>query len=287
MKPVIFSILLAISLPVWSQQDRIDSLLNELLYDEIVPKPKPEKPTRMNFIYAGSNFNSNTYYAGREIGADQYNLNGYVYFYSSKGFFLGVSGNYYDEITPGYTTTVLSAGYYKTFNKAKTLTFRTSYSRYIYNEPDTGLEYPYKNNANLGLSYRKKWFGARASSNFLFGEDFGMNFSIGSNARLTLLKFGKHNKIRLSPDVSVFIGSETVEVTNSASQGGSSSQNTDLKDVYGLLNTQVYVPLSISLGDFDLEMGYTVNFPTSQDEKTNYPVTSYYSVSIGYFFTLF
>jgi len=282
MRQFIYTVLLISCLPVWSQDDRIDSLLNDLLYSENEPIIVSKPPVHLNFLYAGVNFNSNTYYAGREIGDDRYNATGYLYFYSSKGLFLGLSGNWYDELTPGYTTTTLSAGYYRAIDKKKVLTFRTSYNRYFYNQPDTSLDYPYKNNFNVGLSFRKKWFGARAGTSLLFGQDFGMNFSAGMNTRITILKFGKSNKIYTSPDLSVFFGSETVEMETSGSQAA-----TDLKDVYSLLNTQLNLPLCISLGDFDLELGYSVNFPATQDEKTTYPVGSYYSLSVGYFLPIY
>ncbi|MFO7657007.1 MAG: hypothetical protein R6W78_08060 [Bacteroidales bacterium] len=66
----------------------------------------------------------------------------------------------------------------------------------------------------------------------------------------------------------------------SSQQSGSSA--TRIKEVYGLLNTQFYLPLCIYLGDFDIELGYSLNIPRSQDAGISYPVGSFFSFSLGY-----
>lgn len=140
--------------------------------------------------------------------------------------------------------------------------------------------YPYKNNLNLGLSFRKKWIGARISSNHLFGEDYKISISAGVYSRVTILKFDKYNKLYIVPDLSCFFSEETASVTGSGQ--GSADQTSELKDVYGLLNTQLNIPVGISLSDFDIEFNYAINFPTTQDVNISYPVKAFYGFSIGY-----
>jgi hypothetical protein len=281
MKKLIVILLIMSGLPVFGQPDKIDSLLNDLVYNDKDPLDIPEKLVKFDFIYTGINFNSNTFYAGREIDTNMYNISGHIFYYHSLGFFIGASGLWFDKRIPSYSLTTLSAGFSKAIDKKKLFTFRTSYSRFLYYQSDSSNEYPYKNNLSLGLSFRKKWIGARASGNLLFGEDYRVNISCGIYSRFTLIKLGKNNKIYTAPELSAFFGTETI--TTRKTNGQNAEQGTsETKEIYGLLNTQLYVPLGISLGDFDFEFSGSMNIPTTQDTNVTYPVKAFYSATISY-----
>lgn len=282
----IFTIVFLIStLQVFAQDDRIDSLLNDLIYSDSDPLLIPEKPVKFDFIYLGTNFNSSTFYAGREVSSDMHNISGHVYYYNSTGLFIGSSGIWFDELTPSYSTTTLSAGYSKAIGKGKLFTFRTSYSHYFYYKTDSSNVYPYKNNFCTGLSFRKNWFGARISGNLLFGDESKINISSAIYSRFTIINFGKYNKIYSAPELSVFFGPEIVD-TKKANSQSETQTSPNLKEVYSLMNTQLYMPIGISLGDFDLELGYSMNVPTTKDVNITYPVSSFYSISVGYLFPI-
>ncbi|MDG1227732.1 MAG: hypothetical protein P8P15_07140, partial [Polaribacter sp.] len=57
-------------------------------------------------------------------------------------------------------------------------------------------------------------------------------------------------------------------------------------DVFGLLNTQVNLPLSLSLKSWDFELGYNLNIPNSLKQEDAYKTTSYFHLSLGYLFDL-
>jgi hypothetical protein len=274
-------LLLVTSISGFAQVDRIDSLLNDLVFNESDPLIIPKKTVKYDFLYSGVNFSSKTFYAGREIGDNMYNISGHLFYYNSSGLFMGASGRWYDQLTPGYTTTTLSVGYSKALDKNKLFRFRTMYSRFLYNDPESLSTYPDKNNFSLGLSFRKKWIGARISVNSLFGEDFRINLSTAIYSRFTLVKLGKYNKIYAAPEVSLFLGTETILLSPSAYQSMLKLPGNE-KDVFGLLNTQFYVPVGISLGNFDVEFSASLNIPGTQDNTVSYPVTFYYAVSLGY-----
>ena len=289
MKRVVL-ILLAIAylFPVWSQEDRLDSLLEDVLSDDsevakwLYPAPK------FQFLYAGTDFDSKTFYAGREIGDQIYNMSGQLFYINSNGLFAGVAGSWYSQLEPGYKNTVVTAGYSKKFINAKNLSVRASYSHYFYFKPDPDYEYSFSNNLGTGLTFRKKWFGARMSLSFLFGQEFGMNMSANLFSKITLIRLNKFNNIQFEPEVLFFVASEATEIDNSSYISGK-SQDPSLSSVsssYGLLNTQLYLPLSISLGNFDLELGYSINIPSTREENISYPVNSYFSVSLGYMIQL-
>jgi len=248
-----------------------------------------DPPSSYCYLYGGFAGDSKTLYAGREIGEDIYTLNGSLYFLHSKGFYLGASGSWYSQSDPGYRNTIATIGYLKALNKKNTMILRASYNRYFYNSQDTSVNYVFKNNIGSSLSYRNKWIGGRLSINFLFGEEFGMNVTPSLFSRIPLIRFGTFNKIQFEPEISLFIGSESVEYVSAGSLSGhmsGSQQELTTKDVYGLLNMQFYLPVCLYIGDFDIELGYSLNVPCTQDENITLPVSSFFTISLGYMLPL-
>lgn len=286
---IIYIVLMIVVFPVFSQTDRLDSLLYDVLGDDKEMMKFLAPPPSFCYLYSGFAGNNKTLYAGREIGENMYTISGSIYFFHSKGFFIGTTGSWYSQLSPGYSNTIVTAGFYKALNPKKNLTFRASYNRYFYNSPDGETANIFTNNLGTGLTLRNKNIGGRISFNFLFGQDFGMNVTPNIFSRITIARFGKYNRIQVEPEISIFIGSEVVEYTSAGNLTGQQSDSqisSATKDVYGLLNTQFYLPLIIYTGDFDIELGYSVNIPKSQDENTTYPVSSFFSVSLGYLLPL-
>lgn len=286
---IILILLLMCGISVLSQADRLDSLLDEVLGKDLEMMTYPDSFSTFMFLYGGVNYDSKTFYAGREIGDDMYSMNGYMYFFHSKGFYIGTSGLWYSQFDPGYSATIATAGFYKSLVKIKNLSIRASYSRYFYYQPDPEFEYSYTNSLNAGLSLKYRWIGGRISSGFLFGKDVGMNVKPVLFSQITLARFGTYDNIQIEPELSFLIASEAVEYEtagNPDSNLSDSQTKTATENKYGLLNTQFYLPVCLFFRDFDLELGYTVNFPVSQDQSITYPVSSFFSVSFGYVLSL-
>lgn len=290
MRPVVVYILMLLcGSRAFTQTDRLDSLLNEILFDDKEMIRFINPPSSYCYLYSGIMSDSKTFYAGREIGDKMYSVNGSIYFFHSKGIYIGTSGSWYSQLNPGYNTTIVSAGFYKALNQKKSITLRASYSKYFYNSGDYETKNVFSNNLGISISLRNSWIGTRYSFNFLFGQDFGMNFTPNLFSRIPIARFGKYNRIRIEPEVSLFFGSEYVEYTitdNLTSQQSGTQSSLTANYGYGLLNTQFYLPVCIYLGDFDIELGYSVNIPHSQDESVEYPVSSFFSISLGYLLPL-
>jgi len=290
MRPVaVYILMLMCGFRAFSQTDRLDSLLNEVMGDDKEMMRLINPPLSYCYLYSGIMSDSKTFYAGREIGDNMYSISGSIYFFHSKGFYIGTSGSWHSQLDPGYSNTILSAGFYTALNQKKSIHLRASYNRYFYNSGDAETNNVFNNNVGTSISLRNSWIGSRLSFNFLFGQDFGMNFTPNIFSRILIASFGKYNKIRIEPEGSLFFGSEYVEYTvtdnlNSQQSGTQSSFMTN--DGYGLLNTQFYLPVCIYLGDFDIELGYSVNIPNSQDKSIEYPVSSFFSISLGYLLPL-
>ncbi|MBN1462493.1 MAG: hypothetical protein JXQ69_08490 [Paludibacteraceae bacterium] len=255
-----------------AQTDKIDSLLNDLVYNYNDPLVLPEKAVKYDFFSVGTNYSNKTFYAGREIGDNMYTISGHLFYYNAIGLFVSASGNWLSQISPSYSNTTITGGYSKSIDKKKLFTFRTSYSRFLYNATDTISNYLYNNNFNIGFSFRKNWIGARVSGNLLFGEEYLPNLSTSLYTKFTLIKLGKYNKIYSTPELTAFFSNETFYTTDL----------TNTKTVFGLLNTQLTVPLIISISDFDVEFSYSLNLPFTQEENVTYPIDTYFTASISY-----
>ena len=284
---VSYILLLTGILPAFSQTDALDSLLLEIMGNDREIMRLINPPTSYCYLYGGIGGENKSYYAGREIGDDMYNMNGNIFFFHSKGFFIGASGSWYSQTEPGYTNTILTTGFGNSINKKKSLSLRASYSRYFYHNSDPDTITPFTNNLAGSISLRNKWIGGRLAVNFLFGTDFGINLRPVFFSRIPVFRFGMFNKIQLEPEVSVFIGSESVEYDIAGNLSGmQGSQSSTIENVYGLLNTQILIPVCFYLGDFDLELSYSLNIPVSSEENVQYPVSSSFSFSVGYLLPL-
>ncbi len=286
-RAIIPMIMLMYGLSAWSQTDRVDSLLNDVVWGNKEMMRLLDPPSWYCYLYNGVARENKTMSAGNTLEDNMVAINGNLYFFHTKGFFVGASGVWYGNPGAGYSTTIASAGINKFLNQKKSLNFRASYSRYFYANTDFEGENPYTNNLSTGISLRNKWIGGRLSLNILFGQDFGMNLTPGIFSRVPVLRFGKYNKIQLEPEFLIFIGSETVELLNISDLGSpQGSQTTTTKDTYSLFNTRFYLPVCFYIGDFDLELSYSLKIPVAQNENTDYPVSSFFSFSIGYLFPL-
>ncbi len=268
-------------LPLFSQYDRVDSLLLDLFGNDRTVSSLYGQSQAGSYLYTGFFCDSKSFYAGRELGDDMYSVNGSIYWLSSAGFYAGASGSWYNQLDPGYNSTVVTAGIRKPLNKKQNLSFRLSYSRYFFNVNDS-VDIVFNNNLGAGLTLRNKWIGGHLSFNALFGKEFGMNVSSDIFANITLGRFGSTGKLFLAPEVSAFFGSETIEYQSEGNIIDIENPAITTSDKYGLLNTRVYFPVCMYAGNFDIELGYSINFPTTQDNAITYPVSSFFSFSFGY-----
>ncbi len=276
-------------IPFDIQESRIDSVINDLFLEEEVDLLGLVKETNnYQFLYWRANYDSKTFYAGREIGFDQYNLSSQLFYLHSMGFYAGLAGAWYSDLDPGYRTTVLSFGYGKGLkNKLKFLRYRASFDLFFYNNNDPDFEPVYTSSLNLGASLKSKIVSSRFDATFLLGKEIGTQLNWDIYSKITLLKFGKYNKLQFEPEISFFFGSETVEYDLSTYLQDQFDEPTYYyEDVFGLLNTQLALPLSLSVGSFDFELTWKKNLPRTMDYAYDYDDSSFISFSVGYIFNL-
>jgi hypothetical protein len=280
----IILLMLLCTAPVVAQAEKLDSLLTDVLGDD-KKLYRLLNPSSV-YIYSGIAYDNKTLYAGRELGDNMHTVNGNVYIVHSRGFYIGASGTWYSGLDPAYNATVLSAGIIKPLNKSRNMSLRASYSRFIFSSTDSVTNSFLNNNLGVGLTMRNKYIGGRLTFNALFGKDLGMNFEPALFGNVILAMFGTFNKIFLAPEISAFFGSETIEYESSGSAIDPQSLSYSTTDKYGLLNTKVTLPICIYLGNFDVELSYSINIPTTRAYSVSNPVSTYFSLSIGFLLPL-
>ncbi len=271
------------------RQMRIDSLFNDLFFGDDYFFTSDEIDLSYQLFYLRANYSSNTFYAGREIGVDQYNIGGQLYYLNSNGLFAGVSGVWYSQLDPEYRSTVLSLGYSKALKKANYFRYRLSYDYYLYNTAKIDYDPVYSSGLNAGITLKSKSVGARFDASFLLGKEVGTQLSSDLYGKLTLIKLGSYDRINIEPELSFFFGSEAVEYDLSEiliDPFTNEEYSTFYKDEFGLMNIQLEIPLNIIYKNFDVELAWTHNFPQTMDKNLEYKESSFFRFSIGYFLQL-
>jgi hypothetical protein len=258
----------------------IDSLFNE---DEIIDE-LIKSLSNFHYLYVSNSYSSSTYFSGRDIQIDQYNLKPQISYVHSKGFFASLSGIYYSGFVPNWDVTIASIGFGKYIGKKKQFKYSTSFSKYFYNNEIDNL---YTNAITGGLGFRNnsKFFGTQISGTFLFGKDQSYQFTSSSYLVFNLLK-SKKTSIKFRPQVNVIAGKQTIELATIRIQNDIPITDITQNDVFELINTQLNFPIEINVNSFDMEFGYNINLPSAIGRETDLKSTSFFNLSIGYLINL-
>ncbi len=274
----------------FSQTDPIDSLLDKILFEdndgyiEIL-----DNTSKFQFLYSRINYDSNTFFAGRDIGVNQYNMTGQIAYFNSIGINLGAAAAYYSAIDPRISTILLMAGYSGKFTKSSDYRYRVSYSRYIFPQSNVLAESSFNSGITGGITIDKKIAGTRLDYTLLMGNKTNSQLSWDLYKNITILKFGKLNRIRFEPEVSLYFGNDKTIITQVGVIPGRIPQEYTFeveKVKFGLMNTELKLPFTVSCRNLDFEIGYNINFPRSIVSGENLKSTSYFNFSIGYAISL-
>lgn len=293
-------IMLLISLPVAAQEETVNLLLDEFLFGksaqdsilEAVLLNEADITDLMNavnnysYIYLRSEFENLTYFSGQDLGIDQYNISSQILYQGKKGLNIGLAGILYSGFKPRYNTTIASVGYYHKIANVKGLNFKSSFNRYFFAKVDSIAENSFNSSANTGISYQFKNVGTTADFSLLIGNDPTFQCSWDIFSDFTLMKIGLFNKLRLSPELSFYFGNETVVSSIYVSLPRYSGEIYSEKSTFGLMNTVIRIPVSVTLNSFDIRAGYNFNLPRIPGSDIKPDKTSFFNISVGYLFGL-
>ena len=273
----------------------IDSVLMELLEDDKDLYELFDGNTQFHFLYMGSTFNSRSFFDGREVGIDQYNLSGQFYYFITNGIYFGVSGSWYSQTDPGFRTTIVTGGFTKALENLKFLRYRINYNRYVYvnqNLNDSLYSPDHNSDVSLGVTLQHKWIGTRLNYTYLMGREDDHEISADIFSKIKLIKLGTFDRIQLEPEVTFYWLREDGEYLDIPSETKENEFGPKPEyiqfDKFGLLDIELALPISISYNSFDLEIGYHVHIPYSFDPEYEFN-SSYkglFKISLGYFISI-
>lgn len=257
-----------------------DEIIDNLLGDDIDVDQFLESIASFQFLYFSVDYNNKTYFSGRDIGTDQFNINPQITYIHSNGFFVGVNGVYYSEFTPNWDYTSVTVGYGQSFGKSKTYKWTSSYARYFYS---AGVDNPFTNAISFGLeaTNKKKTLGTELSATYLFGDDTSFQVISSSYGVVNLFK-AKEYQLRLRPELNIVVAQQTIQLAQTFTIRGRKFTRYIQNNDFGLINTQLQIPLQLNVGDFDFELGYVVNFPSALEGETGLEITNNINFSISY-----
>lgn len=251
----------------------LDSLIDDLFFEEEkFIDEMLESINKYNLLYTTVTFNSNTYFAGRNYDFDQFNFMPQITYFNSKGLNISAAGVCYSEYEPKWAYSMASLGYSNYFGKNDILSLGLGYSRYIYTDGWDTLTNSM--DFSLGIRSKNRYVGSKLSGSFLFGNDQSFQLISKSYLNLPLIK-RKKLSLKFRPQVNLMFAEKTVLV-----------QEIFVADYFGLLNTQINIPLNLYTRTFDFEVGYNVNFPIPHETETDLGPSGFFRLSIGWLIDL-
>lgn len=266
------------------EEDPVDALLDDLFFsEEQLLQEIATSLESQSFIYTHVSFQSNTFFSGRESGVDQFNLVPQISYVHSSGFQLSASGVYYEEFDPHWDFTSLSAGYYNTLGTNNWFHYHAGYTRYFFSRG--GNSFSNSLDISMGIRNSKRTLGTKVGISYLFGDDQSFQMASRSYAKVVLAQ-KKNFELSFRPRISFIVAQQTLALSQLTTQGGETDIRPANFDVFDLLNTQLTLPLSLTFNSWDLEAGYTLNFPNPVAVESDLKTTGFFGVSLGYLFDL-
>ena len=135
---------------ITTKKSDVDEIIDEFFDEDTTLDELVASLSNYQLLYLSLNYNSNTYFSGRDIGINQYNIRPQITYVNSNGLFASLSGTYYSEFYPKWDVTVASLGYGKSIGKIKLFRYSASYSRYFYANAEDNI---FSNTLNLSLEF--------------------------------------------------------------------------------------------------------------------------------------
>lgn len=279
-KIVFFLCCIVLTSHVFAQEDNeTDEIIDNLLGDDDFVTNVLSNSENIQLLYFSTEFNNKTYFSGRDIGVDQFNINPQLLYIHSSGFFGGLSSIYYSEFNPNWDFISTTFGYGNNFGKEKKHRWSAFYARYFYG---SGVDNPFTNALSVAISTTNssKNFGGELSSTYLFGSDTSIQFTASSFVELELLK-NKNITIKARPQVAFLVGNQAYEIERVIGINNQVTIYSQFNE-FGFLNSQINIPLQFEFSDVDIEAGFNINFPSAIGNETSLKTTYFFNLSVGY-----
>lgn len=294
MKKIIFTIcFLTCFLDVFSQetptkQTSTDELIDALLIDETM-NDFWAAITNVQFLNIAFTYNSNTFFSGRSIDLDQYNISPQISYMNSKGFYAMLSGVIYSKFNPKWDVTIASMGYGKNFGKDGIFRYFGSATGYLYANNNVDGVYNAAATVGFGVQSKNKAVGTQISGIYYIGHQSTYQFISKSFLKVNLVNRLQYH-LTFRPQLSFISGTQLVDAQGFIPQDTLpinvlTPQNITTNS-FGLIYTQLNFPLQFSYKSFDIELGYNYNIPSAFPQETAIDNTSFFNIDVSYLINL-
>jgi hypothetical protein len=243
-------------------------------------------------------YNSNVLSAGRTLGIENFGLAPGVSYYHKSGLYADISGYWSKDFEPSYYLTVASLGYMHDFSKR--ISIMAGYDRYLYHIADAGSYMPYKNTLSVTPIIELKPISISTNYSFYFGDQYAHRIMPGMSVTLEKRKLLKIDRVAIMPSFFMLMGNETISeiafvplqslaeaISNFRKYGTRFKVVQTNKNVFGIMNYAISVPISISHQRWSLSFTYTYNIPkTLPGEPATLSESTYLSGSLLYLIDL-
>lgn len=266
------------------QDAELDAIIDELILDENSILEYIDELQKYQVLFVAIDFNDKTYFLGRDLGLDQFTLSPQLVYQHYSGFYLGFSGAIYSEFNPQWDVSTASLGFSKNFGTYNNFNFDVGYSRYLFSDSQS-RDFENSLDASFSLETKKGLIGGSATVSYFFGDEQGVQNTFDIYSNIDLFKVSNKHQISINPQVSFIVGNESIDTSrfdDLVSDIPLVGRIVNEFETYALRNTQVSFPLNIELNDFEIELGYNINFPNALLFERNLENTSFFNLGLSY-----
>jgi len=256
----------------------------------------------IHMFYAQVAYESDSYFAGRDVGLDQPNYVAQLT-YSYKQFTLAAAAIAYPMLYPPLQATAISVNYRLPFKLPVNIDL--NYGRYFFSNENDTLSSIYPNGFGLGVSHHAKFWGASTDLALLMGtEGVTPQIEAALYGTFDLYTWNDKNTISIKPEVQIYFGSETSAYArrprnrdlakptgsgngqgNGPGDGPGNGGGIVYDTAFGLMNIAVNINLLATLGNLDIGVSIQNNRPRSVNTEIAYIPTTMIGVNAGYAFS--
>lgn len=261
-------ILAADSILLASDSGRLLSLI-----DSLMKTPAPAPGSQLTFRVG---YNSNVSSTGRTLGIDEFGLAPGIAYYHTSGLYADVTGYWSQRYSPTYYLTIGTVGYMAT--PTKVWSVLAEYNRFHYSTKEDQADNPYRNSLGVSNFYDIGNMFLRLDYQIYFGDKTGHRVMPALGFNFEKRNWSNHSRIRFFPSVSVLLGSEKISeeipysnnplVVLTRVRNGLPLYYTESRQVYGVMNYAVNLPVSLTKRNWTVMVNYAYNMPRQLPGET-------------------
>jgi len=273
--------------------DLIDSLLNV--------------DFRFSTLSLRAGYTSSILNAGRDYGFSMYGFSTGVSYYHKTGLFIDALAYWNSEIDPNYYLNTFSAGYIGSITKKWSVMGSYDFLNYRKGDSELRVEYPFKHALNLSSYFDFKIISAGFDYSYLFGTESAHRLRPNIAGVIRTGKLGFIDRLTFMPAMGLLFGNSTI-ITTSTNRAllrqiiskigwrrflvlyernqdeiDNLIYNTEIDDVFGLMNYSFALPVFAYVGNFTLMISYSLNLTIAlPGEQIDTSLNSYFGTTLIY-----